>query len=92
MPVFAAAFVAGMISDWATYATTSLELAVALHNDCTVFAKFLYVAGLFVPTQLPLGIAEGVLTALAYRFVLVRRPELVGEVDGRKAAWLGQGV
>jgi cobalt/nickel transport system permease protein len=92
VPVFAAAFVAGMVSDWATYATTSLELAAALPNDCTVFAKFLYVAGLFVPTQLPLGIAEGVLTALAYRFVLVRRPELLGEVDGRKAAWLGQGV
>ena len=32
----------------------------------------------FVPTQVPLGIAEGVLTAVAYRFVLVRRPELLG--------------
>jgi cobalt/nickel transport system permease protein len=31
----------------------------------------------YVPTQLPLGILEGFLTALAYRFILVRRPELL---------------
>jgi ABC-type Co2+ transport system permease subunit len=39
---------------------------------------FLTIAAAFVPTQVPLGVAEGVLTGVAYRFILVRRPELLG--------------
>ncbi len=31
--VFAAALVAGIVSDWATYATTSMELSTALCGD-----------------------------------------------------------
>jgi cobalt/nickel transport system permease protein len=76
-PVFAAAVAAGIVSDWATYAKTSLQLATALHGDGSVWAMFAVVMAAFVPTQLPLGIAEGILTALAYRFVLERRPELL---------------
>ena len=78
MPLFAAALAAGMISDWATYAMTSLELSTALHGDGSLWAMFLAVMAAFMPTQFPLGIAEGVVTALAYRFVLDRRPELLG--------------
>ena len=73
-----AAFLAGMVSDWATYAMTSLELSSAWHLDRPMGAMFLATAILFIPTQLPLGLAEGVVTAIAYRFVLVRRPELLG--------------
>jgi hypothetical protein len=36
----------------------------------------------FVPTQLPLGIAEGFVTAAAYRFILLRRPELLLDCSG----------
>jgi cobalt/nickel transport system permease protein len=77
VPVFAAAVAAGMLSDWATYAVTSLELATALHGDGSMSAMFLTVAAAFLPTQLPLGVAEGFLTAIAYRFVLARRPDLL---------------
>jgi cobalt/nickel transport system permease protein len=78
VPMFAAALMAGMFSDWATYATTSLELSSALHGDSSFLAMFAAVATAFMPTQLPLGIAEGIVTAIAYRFVLDRRPELLG--------------
>ena len=44
----------------------------------SITAMFLVYAAAFVPTQLPLGIAEGVVTAVAYRFVWLRRPELLG--------------
>ena len=77
VPIFAAALAAGIISDWATYATTSLELSSALHSDGSFWGMFAAVMAAFVPTQLPLGIAEGVVTALAYRFVLDRRPDLL---------------
>lgn len=78
VPVFPAALVAGMISDWATYAMTSLELSAAVYGDGSFWAMFAAVLAAFIPTQLPLGVAEGVVTAVAYRYVLARRPELLG--------------
>ena len=77
VPIFAAALAAGIISDWATYATTSVELAAVLRNDGSFWGMFAFMLAVFVPTQVPLGIAEGVVTALAYRFVLNRRPDLL---------------
>ena len=77
VPIFASALAAGIISDWATYATTSFELSSALHGDGSFCRMFALILVAFVPTQLPLGIAEGVVTALAYRFVLERRPDLL---------------
>jgi cobalt/nickel transport system permease protein len=78
VPIFAAALAAGIISDWATYTMTSVELAAVLRNHGSFWSMFAFMMAVFVPTQVPLGIAEGVVTALAYRFVLERRPELLG--------------
>jgi cobalt/nickel transport system permease protein len=75
VPVFVAALLAGLVSDWATYATTSLQLALA--SSGSFWPEFLSWIVVFAPTQVPLGIAEGMVTAMAYRFVLVRRPELL---------------
>src|SRR5262249_51088409 len=68
-----AAFVAGVLSDWATYATTSLELATALHGARPLGALFWTVLVAFVPTQLPLGLFEGALSAGAVAFLARRR-------------------
>jgi cobalt/nickel transport system permease protein len=72
-----AAFVAGVLSDWATYATTSLELATALHGARSVGALFWTVLVAFVPTQLPLGLFEGALSAGAVAFLLKRRRDIL---------------
>ena len=77
IPLLVAVAAAGMISDWATYATTSAELASALHGGA-FWSMFAVISAAFLPTQLPLGIAEGLMSAIAYRFVLTRRPELLG--------------
>lgn len=74
---FSAAFLAGLVSDWATYAATSLELASALHGQGSFSRMFAAVLLAFVPTQLPLGLLEGFLTAWAYGFIQSRRPELL---------------
>ena len=72
-----AAFAAGLLSDWATYAVTSAELAAALHGP-RPFGQVLAAVGLaFVPTQLPLGVLEALLTAGAVSFLARRRPDLV---------------
>jgi cobalt/nickel transport system permease protein len=77
LPVFVAAFLCGLLSDWATYATTSFELASALHGDGSFLKMFATIGVSFLPTQLPLGILEGVITAGVYRFISVRRPSLL---------------
>jgi cobalt/nickel transport system permease protein len=79
--VWVAAFVAGLLSDWATYATTSLELATALHGDKSVGTLFTTVALAFVPTQLPLGILEGFLSAGAVAFLLKRRRDILERLE-----------
>ncbi len=74
---FVAAFLAGVLSDWVVYAGTSFFLATALHGDGSLGTMFLTILVAFVPTQVPLGILEGIIAASAYRFVQVRRPELL---------------
>ena len=77
MPVWGAAFLAGLLSDWATYLMTSLELASALHGKVAFLKMFAAIGISFIPTQLPLGIMEGIITAVVYQFIAERRPELL---------------
>jgi cobalt/nickel transport system permease protein len=77
LPWAVAAFLAGLFSDWATYAMTSVELAAALHGNGSFSAMLSLILLAFVPTQLPLGIVEGFLCAGALRFVRNRKPELL---------------
>ncbi|MGA2402599.1 MAG: energy-coupling factor ABC transporter permease [Syntrophobacteraceae bacterium] len=77
-----AAFLAGLLSDWATYAVTSFELASALRGDSSLGTLFVAILVAFIPTQLPLGIFEGFLSAGAYRFIYTRRPELLQKPVG----------
>jgi cobalt/nickel transport system permease protein len=72
VPLFWSAFAAGLTSDWATYALTSVELASALHGAHTFAQAFFTVLVAFSPTQIPLGILEGFLTAIGYQFLSAR--------------------
>jgi cobalt/nickel transport system permease protein len=76
-----AAFAAGLLSDWATYAVTALELATALHGARPFSELFTTVVLAFVPTQLPLGILEGVLTAGALSFLYRRRKDILERLE-----------
>lgn len=72
-----AAFLAGLLSDWGTYAATSFSLSAALAGGGSIAALFRMILAAFVPTQVPLGVFEGFLAAGAYRFIRTRRPELL---------------
>ncbi len=76
----AAAFAGGLLSDWATYAVTAAELAASIHGARPAGQVFAWVALGFAPTQVPLGILEGLLTAGAVTFVARRRPDLLGRL------------
>lgn len=72
-----AAFLAGLLSDWATYFVTAFTLAAALHGEGSLWTMFWSILVAFVPTQLPLGILEGFVSSGAYTFVQSRRPEFL---------------
>jgi cobalt/nickel transport system permease protein len=54
-----------------------LELASALADPANFLKMFGTILLAFVPTQVPLGILEGFISAGAYSFILSRRPDLV---------------
>lgn len=85
VPMFAAAFMAGVAGDWATYAMTTLSLSAALAGPGGFTGLFTTILIAFIPTQLPLGILEGFMTAGAVVFLYNRRPELVGGLTGGAA-------
>ncbi len=72
-----AAFAAGILGDWATYVVTAFELALALHGEGSFWGMWGANILAFAPTQLPLGILEGIFTAGVVVFVAQRRPQLL---------------
>jgi cobalt/nickel transport system permease protein len=73
-------FAATCLANLATYATTSVQLALAFPDPTSgvvgALAKFL---GIFALTQLPLAIVEGLVTVLVFNaLVRVAAPDLAG--------------
>jgi cobalt/nickel transport system permease protein len=76
-PLFVSGFVAGLLADWTTYTTTSLQLALSLNTQDKFIPLFITIMIAFIPTQLPLGILEGVLTGGMVIFVANRRADIL---------------
>lgn len=85
-PLFVCGFTAGLLADWATYITTSFELASALHGSKSMLPLFYTIIVAFIPTQLPLGILEGFLTGGMIVFVYKRRPDILNSLGVIKKA------
>lgn len=73
--IFISGFVAGFIADIATYAATAVILALSLSPD--FLPAFREIALAFVPTQIPLGILEGIITGYSVRYISLHKPELM---------------
>lgn len=70
-PVAGAVFVAAALGDLATYVTTSLQLALAFPDPVGGWTVSMLKFGtVFAVTQVPLAIAEGVLTVVVWRALL----------------------
>lgn len=70
-------FMAGLIADWATYMTTAAELASGIRGEDAFMPLFLKILIAFIPTQLPLGILEGAMTAGMVVLLYRKRPDLL---------------
>jgi cobalt/nickel transport system permease protein len=79
-------FMAGLFADWATYLTTSVELASGIKGDSAFMPLFLKILIAFIPTQLPLGILEGAMTAGMVTLLYKKRPDLLVKMRVIKAA------
>lgn len=72
-----AAFAAGVLTDWATYLATSMELASGIRGSEPFWPLALKIMIAFVPTQLPLGLLEGAMTAGMVTLLARKRPDLL---------------
>lgn len=70
-------FMAGLLADWATYFTTSVVLASGIRGDSPFMSLFWKILIAFIPTQLPLGILEGAMTAGMVVLLYKKRPDLL---------------
>lgn len=70
-------FLAGLLTDWATYLSTSVELASGIRGEAPFLPLFTKIVIAFVPTQLPLGILEGAMTAGMVVLLYRKRPDLL---------------
>ena len=81
------AFLAGFLGDLFTYAVTAGQLALAFPDPASgvvgAYAKF---AAVYAPTQLPLALAEGMLTAVVAGVLTRQGHALVGLPTKRAAA------
>lgn len=75
--VIAAAFAAGLVADWATYAGTAMIMAAGIRGASPFWPLAGKIALAFVPTQLPLGFVEGVITAGMVSLLRKKRPDLL---------------
>ncbi|WP_323735423.1 energy-coupling factor ABC transporter permease [Methanosphaera sp. ISO3-F5] len=69
-------FFTAFVADLMTYVATSVELALAFPgaNMGSTFVAFL---GIFALTQIPLAIAEGLLTMVIYNYIQDARPDIL---------------
>ncbi len=80
-----AGFMAGLLADWATYLTTSVELASGIRGDSPFLPLFWKIFIAFIPTQLPLGILEGAITSGMIVLLYKKRPDLLVKMGVLKA-------
>jgi cobalt/nickel transport system permease protein len=75
--VVLAAFVAGLVADWVTYSGTAMIMAAGIRGTSPFWPLVGKIALAFVPTQLPLGIIEGAITAGMVSLLIKKRPDLL---------------
>ena len=72
-------FFVAFVADLATYIVTSIQLGLAFPEP-TVMAAITKFFIIFAPTQLPLAIAEGLLTVIIWNGLMTYKPKLLNKL------------
>lgn len=69
-------FLAAVFADWLTYVTTAVQLSLAfpIPDFGSAFIKFIVI---YAYTQIPLAIAEGLLTVVIFEYIIKLRPDIL---------------
>jgi cobalt/nickel transport system permease protein len=69
-------FFAAVTGDWFTYLTTAVQLSLAfpIPTITSAFVKFMVI---YAYTQVPLAIAEGLLTVVIFDYIIKLRPDIL---------------
>lgn len=69
-------FLAAVTADWLTYVTTAVQLSLAfpIPDFGSAFIKFI---AIYAYTQVPLAIAEGLLTVVIFEYIVKLRPDIL---------------
>lgn len=74
-------FLCAFVADLATYFMTSLQLGIVFPDPASgVMGAIIKFAGVFMLTQIPIAIAEGLLTVVAYNLISANFPGKEGSV------------
>lgn len=79
-----ALFMGAFLGDLVTYAVTSTQLGLAFPGTegfAVAIAKYL---GIFMLTQLPIAVGEGILTVLVYNWIVENKDQLQLDADQKK--------
>lgn len=76
--VFLCGFAVGFVSDLVTYSVTAMQLALAFPSAGGFLPSFETFMAVYALTQVPLAIAEGVLTGLFFNYLKESRPQYLG--------------
>ncbi|MAG37575.1 MAG: cobalamin biosynthesis protein CbiM [Dehalococcoidia bacterium] len=75
-----AVFLAAALSNWLSYVTTALQLALAWPAATGGFAEsFIKFLGIFAITQVPLAIGEGILTVVVFNLLVEHNRDVLVE-------------
>ena len=75
LPLWFCAGIAGFVGSILTYLTTAMQLALSLNPDNVMYYWKLYSLG-FIPTQLPIAVAEFALTAYVIKYLNETQQEM----------------
>ncbi len=83
-------FIMAFVADFATYLVTAIQLGVAFPEPTMAAAitKFFLI---FAPTQLPLAIAEGLLTVIIWNGLMSYKPKLLNQLGAISDSELAKG-
>jgi cobalt/nickel transport system permease protein len=74
-----AVFAAAVLADWMTYVVTACELSLA-YPGSNIFNTWLTFMSVYAITQIPLAIAEGILIAIFFDFLISSRPKMIASL------------
>ncbi len=75
--LFWSGFIAGLLGDLAIYIGTSTQLALAIHGTHPFREVFKAILVVFIPTQWPIAILEGLFTGLVLKYIADHRPDIL---------------